>query len=91
MYGELKEYVESLVSGGFEHPFLWETLGDFTIDDTIAVEIYLHAFSVAMGLEETDYQASICMALAERYMNMGDSSIAYRYYEQTLMQSSPMI
>ena len=30
IYGELRDYCESLANTGRDHPFLWETLADFT-------------------------------------------------------------
>ncbi|HEY1141025.1 MAG TPA: hypothetical protein VGE88_12585, partial [Lysobacter sp.] len=36
LYGELRDYCKAEAMAGREHPFLWETLADFTTDDRVA-------------------------------------------------------
>ena len=46
-YDELRRYCESLAAAGRDHPFLWETLADFTGDDRLAIALYLRALPQA--------------------------------------------
>ena len=34
-YNALKDYCEAQSLDGYDHPFLWESIADFTIDDQI--------------------------------------------------------
>ena len=77
LYGELREYCDSVAAAGKDHPFLWETLADFTTDDRSSIDIYQRALALAHDLDATEYQASICLALAERHFNLGELSVAY--------------
>lgn len=65
-YDELRRYCESLAAAGRDHPFLWETLADFTGDDRLAIALYLRALPLATAAGAASYAASICLALAER-------------------------
>lgn len=60
-----------------DHPFQWETMADFTIDDTASLSIYAKAFDLAEALGLHEYMASIKLALAERYLNLGIPGKAY--------------
>ena len=82
LYAELRDYCESVAAAGRDHPFLWETLADFTVDDRISIEIYLRALPLATAAGATEYAASICFALAERHSNIGEASVAYDYAVQ---------
>ncbi len=79
IYGELLEYCETEARSGRDHPFLWETVADFTADDQAATGIYMKALEKARRVEARDYEASILFALAERYRDMGDSTLAHSY------------
>jgi len=78
-YNALKDYCEAQSLDGYDHPFLWESLADFTIDDRAAIPLYLRALSRAIGDEARDYRVSIRFALAERYKNMGETELARQY------------
>ena len=79
LYGELSDYCESVAAAGRDHPFLWETLADFTTDDRAAIGIYHRALLLTTTSGATEYEASICFALAERHSNLGETSVAYDY------------
>lgn len=78
-YNELREIVEGEVSSGRPHPFLYETLGDFTDDDRIALDLYQRGLDYAKDPDAGPYRASIQLAMAERYKSMGDASLAREY------------
>ena len=79
LYEELRDYCESIAAAGRDHPFLWETLADFTTDDRAAIGIYLRALPLATAAGATAYEASIYLALAERHSTLGEISVAYDY------------
>ncbi len=43
LYGELRKFCEGESESGRDHPFLWETLADFTSDDRAAITLYAKA------------------------------------------------
>ena len=77
LYGELGVYCDAEVER--DHPFLWETLADFTTDDRASVALYLKALEKAKLLSTAEYEASILFALAERYQSVGNAELAHRY------------
>jgi hypothetical protein len=78
-YNALRDYCEAQSLDGYDHPFLWETLADFTIDDSAAIPLYERALSKATGDEARAYRVSIRFALAERHKNRGDMALAREY------------
>ena len=78
-YEALKDYCESQGAAGYEHPFLWETLADFTEDDRAAIPLYLKALDKASWPDAHAYRASIRFALAERYRRTGEPERAREY------------
>lgn len=81
LYNELKAYVVQQESQDYSHPFLYETLADFTLDDRIAEGLYLTGLSVAERNQATEYCVSIRFALAKLNMNLGNRARAYAYAE----------
>jgi hypothetical protein len=79
LYEDLRVYCEAEANSGRDHPFLWETLADFTNDDQAAVRLYLKALEQATQSKATEYEASIGLALAGRYKSMGDAPRAFKY------------
>jgi len=59
------------------HPFQWETLADFTTDDNASLPIYEKAFMLAKEMQLNEYMASIKLAAAERYRDLGTHKLAY--------------
>lgn len=78
-YNALKEYCEAQRLAGHDHPFLWETLADFTIDDSAAIPLYLQALDLAAGDDMRDYRVSLRFALAQRYRHQGNTELAREY------------
>lgn len=81
-YRALAHYCESTATAGRDHPFLWETLADFTADDSLAIGHYLRALALAGAAGAADYAASICLALAERHANLDETGAARDYAQQ---------
>jgi hypothetical protein len=77
LYRELQVYCEAHSSQ--DHPFLWETLADFTTDNQVSLGLYDKALASATRLGVTEYQASILFAIAERHKDIGNPALAYRY------------
>jgi len=77
LYDELEAYCQAQTER--DHPFLWETLADFTMDDQVALALYLKALAKAQLLGAADYEASILLSLAERHKDIGNMDLAYRY------------
>lgn len=82
LYQELHDYCELVASDGRDHPFLWESLADFTDDDRAAIGFYSRALKLAMEAGALDHQASIRFALAQRHLEIGENAIAYGYAGQ---------
>ena len=76
IYHELEDLCVSNEASDKNHPFQWETLGDFTTDDAASVLIYEKAFKYSSDLSAYEYMASIKLALAERYCSLGLTDIA---------------
>lgn len=75
-YQALKAICESSEETGNHHPFQWETLGDFTHDKSMALSFYEKALSYAIALALDEYIASICLAMAEAHIDLGNISAA---------------
>jgi hypothetical protein len=78
-YNELREICETEAASGRAHPFLFETLADFTDDPQMAISLYSKGLEVASQGEATAYRASINFALAERFRDIGDAKLAYEH------------
>jgi hypothetical protein len=76
LYGELRDFCEREAESGGDHPFLWESLADFTSDDRIAIGFYLRALALAEQLGALEYCASIRLALARRHVSVGEIPVA---------------
>ncbi|MEN5209613.1 hypothetical protein ABE493_16035 [Stenotrophomonas terrae] len=77
LYEELRSYCEAVASEGRDHPFLWETLADFTADDQAAIALYQRALPLAVAAGADEYSASIHLAVAERYANLDAAQAAH--------------
>ncbi len=78
-YTKLKELCEKYEATELNHPFQWESLGDFTAANDQAISIYRKALIIAEVLGEVEYVASINFALAERYFEMKELEQAYSF------------
>jgi len=77
-YTVLRELCEYNERTEHNHPFQWETLGDFTANNSKAVSIYQKALDLAEDIDEIEYIASIKLALAERYFAAENYERAYQ-------------
>ena len=81
-YAELETLCAEAQTAGTAHPFYLESLGDFTLDDEDAIDIYERALELADKLEQSDCRASIQLAIAERYRDLDDLDAALAYAAQ---------
>ncbi len=70
-YEILRKLCEKHEGSSCDHPFQWETLADFTTDDEVSLGLYEKALRKAEKLELNEYSASIRLAMAERYFELG--------------------
>jgi hypothetical protein len=71
-YQKLKMLCETNENTDNNHPIQWEALADFTTNTEQAIVIYKNALNYAEQLNLGEYTASICLALAERYIESGN-------------------
>ena len=70
-YQQLANLCERSEHEGRNHPFQWETLGDFTPDSARAIAFYEKALGYARALQLQDYVASVSLAMAEALLDSG--------------------
>jgi len=75
-YETLKQLCDDQVGTRNEHPVLWESLADFTEDNSTAIALYQRAYDSAKALKETEYKASIQFSLAQRLLEQGEKDEA---------------
>ena len=78
-YSQLEKLCEQARKANTAHPFLLESLGDFTLIDEEAIDIYQEALDLVEKLELPEYCASLQLAIAERYRELGDLEAAFSY------------
>lgn len=78
-YSQLELLCEQARKNNTVHPFLLESLGDFTLVDEEAVDIYEEALELAQKLQLPHYNPSLQLAIAERYRELGDFAAALSY------------
>jgi tetratricopeptide (TPR) repeat protein len=71
-YQKLVTICEDSEKDGRNHPFQWETLGDFTHDKVLAVKFYEKALAYAHAAEFHEYISSINLAMAEAFIDLGN-------------------
>lgn len=81
-YQQLEKVCIENRTGKNEHPFQWETLGDFTNDSIQALKIYENARKIAHRQNLREYSASISLAMAEQYLKLGDKEMAFNTANQ---------
>ena len=80
VYNEIKEICETHENTVLDHPFQWETLGDFTYQKPeLALNFYFKALKLASDANLAEYVASINLAIAEQYFEMANFSKAKVY------------
>jgi tetratricopeptide (TPR) repeat protein len=78
-YSLLEKFCHEARNAGTAHPFLLESLGDFTLLDDEAIDIYEEALDLAEKCKLPEYRASLQLAIAERYHELGDLEAALSY------------
>lgn len=78
-YQKLKELCESNEKTELNHPFQWEALADFTIDNSQAILVYNKALNYANEQDLIEYKASIFYSMAERYFEENEYRKAHDY------------
>ena len=61
------------------HHFLLESLGDFTLIDEEAIDLYQEALDLAEKLNLPDCNSSLQFAIADRHRELGDFEAAQSY------------
>ena len=78
-YSQLEKLCEHARRAATAHPFLLESLGDFTLVDEEAIDIYQEALDLVEKLQLPEYCSSLQLAIAERYRELGDLEAALSY------------
>ncbi len=78
-YEELRKVCECNSGSKNDHPFQWETLADFTLNNAEALKIYTTALQLAEALQLTEYSLSIQLAMAERYLQLNEQDHAFTF------------
>jgi len=68
LYDRLEKLCLEYKGSNRDHPVLWETLADFSEDNSVAIEAYQQAYTLANSIKDNEYKASIQYALAQRYL-----------------------
>ena len=76
LYGQLLAYSEEMQKAGTSHPFLVETLADYTDDDREALRIYQKALAMAHERREDDPTQTILVGMAKRWLEVGNDEQA---------------
>ena len=72
LYSQLTLLCLEYEGGQFEHPVLWEALGDFSEESESALVAYGKGLVIAEKLDLIDYYASIKFAIAECHLENND-------------------
>ncbi len=73
---KLQELCQAHQGSAKDHPLQWEMLADFTNDGDLALDIYQIALDKAIKLELVNANASIHLAMAQRYQEFGEHAKA---------------
>lgn len=79
LHDELRQYCDSMALEGRDHPFMWETLGDFTSDSGVAIGYYQRALRQARQMGLIEGEASILLELARRHIDLAEPGPAYEF------------
>lgn len=79
LYAELEALAQDAEDNRRTHPYLLETLDDFTLDDDDAIDLYERALELSDTLGLPECRASIQLAIADRYIELGDGAAARSY------------
>jgi len=79
-YNKIKDICFTNENTALEHPFQWETLGDFTHDDyDRTLSFYFKALTLANRLNLNEYMASVNLAIAEIYQELSNFNEAWHF------------
>jgi hypothetical protein len=78
-YNQLNLICQTHENSDLDHPFQWETLGDYTRDPEKALPIYFKALNLASLKGFTDYISSINLAISEQYKELSNFDKAWEY------------
>ena len=75
-YEQLNALCLEYANSNKDHPVQWETLGDFTDDLVLAIEIYQKALAMAIDHNAHDFIASIAYSMATLQLELSLESEA---------------
>ena len=79
-YNQIKEICDTHQCTKLDHPFQWETLGDFTHNNPDkALVFYFKALKLAKRSNLNEYIASINFAIAEQYQELANYKKAWEF------------
>jgi len=77
-YNRLEQLCKENEYSSVDHPFQWEILADFTNDPKTAIRLYHNALKLALKNDFREYVASILIALAQNYLEIGERVLAWK-------------
>ena len=77
-YNHLDQLCKENEYSSIDHPFQWEILADFTNDPKTAIRLYQNALKLALKSDFQEYVASILIALAQNYLELGERVLAWK-------------
>lgn len=75
-YQQLLAYYEETEKAGTSHPFLVETLADYTDDDREAIGFYLQALAISRESGRKEPTQTILVGMANRWIELGNEEQA---------------
>lgn len=79
-YNQINDICVTHEGTTLDHPFQWETLGDYTYNDyKKALSFYFKALKLANSLNLNEYIASINLAIAEQYQGLANLEKAWKF------------
>lgn len=74
-FHQLLAYHEEMQRAGTSHPFLLETLADYTDDDREALRIYQRALVMSREWGQEEPTQTILVGMAERWLELGNEEL----------------
>ncbi len=90
-YQVLKQLCLDNEDSSKDHPVQWETLGDFTDDYSLAIEIYDKALQKAKAINSKDFLSSIAYSSALLKLELGDKAGAIVSLELAKTSSNKIV
>lgn len=76
LYQQLLAYHEEMEKAGSSHPFLVETLADYTDNDREALRFYQQVLAMLRERRKVEPIQTILVAMAERWLELGNDEQA---------------